>query len=248
MPEIINLKDKKLQAGAPLRCLIYGASGMRKTTLLGTFPEPIKLYDFDHKNKPLYGKDVDIESFNAPSEYGTPESRQTATKIIKDFMTAVKKDKKDPKYKTLALDSISFIDPIVCWYFCDLQGKNNTEPTIEVYGMIRGWYDWLFMELNSSAIGKNVVVIGHEDYDIDKESGVTRILPLITTKIRQKLAAMFEETYYMNTAKGADGKEVYRLHYRTIGKAVAGSQILRTGPGYIDDPSYQKIMQLAGVV
>jgi replication-associated recombination protein RarA len=40
---------------SPLRALIYGPAGSGKTTLAGTFPTPMLIFDFDQKLKPLYG-------------------------------------------------------------------------------------------------------------------------------------------------------------------------------------------------
>ena len=49
-----SLKDAKIDPSQPFRCLVHGAPGTRKTTLFGSWPKPMVVFDFDQKLKPLY--------------------------------------------------------------------------------------------------------------------------------------------------------------------------------------------------
>ncbi len=230
---MLSLKDSKIDKDIKLRILQYGDAGTGKTSLLADFPSPIFVFDFDHKLKVLYGKDVDYESFDCGD-------KEKAASEYERFFSLFRKIKNDPKYKTIAFDSGSLLDNIVERFGIKQLGKFMDVPTLEAYGRIGDIYAWLFPEINS--IDKNVVFNAHQQYKVEKESGEHKILPYITGKTSNILTSMFEETYYRIVTVGLDGKLSYRLYYRPYGKATASSQLLK-GDGFIENPSYTKIME-----
>ena len=235
----INLKDTKIDQDFILRCLIYGVSGAGKTTLAATFPQPIFMFDLDHKFKCLVGKgiDIDIESFDAGNKEAAGKEYARLLKLWKEIKT-------NPKYKTVIFDSLSMLDGMVQRWCLDQAGKSSlVVPDIQLWGHIKDHYQFLFSELNHPSWKKNIIVTAHEDYVVEEESKVHQVLPLISTKIRSVLPMYFEETYYIRTTVEG-GKNVRRMFYQPNGKALANTQVLK-GVGHIDDPTYDKILAVA---
>jgi phage nucleotide-binding protein len=215
-----------------LRVLLYGQAGAGKTELIGSFPKPIWIADFDGKYKPLIGqKDIEITSFATADITTSPE-------LFREFKTEWRNHVKDPKWKTIALDSLTSFDTINLKYFCSLsKGGINESPTLPVYGDQSNYYSFFFSELKG--VQKNVIITAHEFYNIDGDSGIHNILPLITGKsILHKLASQFEEIWYLE--RGQQDKRI--LHWNPFKKAIASSTCLRgTGelilPGLGSTPS-----------
>ncbi len=56
-----------------LRMILYGCAGCGKTYSLRGFPKPMRVFDFDHKLKPLYGEEgIEAIEYNSatPAEAG----------------------------------------------------------------------------------------------------------------------------------------------------------------------------------
>jgi hypothetical protein len=79
-------------------------------------------------------------------------------------------------------------------------------------------------------------MIAHEDYKIDGDSGLHAILPLVTGSTSQEVAAVFKDTWYMEYRKGKR-----KLHYQEYKKCVCTSTTM-AGEGFIEDPTYKKLM------
>ena len=238
----MNLKDATIDQNLWLRLLLYGPSGTGKTHFAGTFPEPIFLLDFDHKYTPMFGRDVELESFkttkaDAPQEY--IRLRQVLKRVSAES-----------KWKTIVIDSMSTLDPIVTEFVLKnspridkATGRPIEHLDLQLYGHHADAWTWLAMDINAIT-GKHVVMIGHDQYKEKKEGSMTpsRTCPLLTgDKIQNKMPGLFQETYYYAWDFNA-GQKVRRLTYRSTPSLIASSAVL-TGQGYLDNPTFPSLLE-----
>lgn len=235
-----NLNTTTLTVGGKpplLRCLFYGDSGSGKTTLAGSFPKPF-IFDFDHKLKVLAGKDIEFESFNADSKESAKDEQERFRRLLTEV-------KKSPKYDTLVIDGITLLSAFSLQWAMKATGKVLERPTLEAYGIQYDFFQWFFMEINSPTINKNIVCLAHANAVTNDDGGIEAIQPLISgKKMPAMLPAYFEETYYLQATQASAGTS-YKAYYRPKGKAIANTQILKGGPGFIENPTYQKIVEAA---
>ena len=101
----------------PLKTVIYGTPGIGKTTFASTFPSPI-LMRFEDGAAAL-----DIPTF--PYLF----------KKLQDFDSAINALLGKHSYKTLIIDSLDWLEPIIWGYVCQQEGKGN----IEDFGYGKGY-------------------------------------------------------------------------------------------------------------
>lgn len=220
------------------RVLIYSLAGAGKTCFAASFPKPLFFFDFDQKLRAIQGvidtKDIDFVSY----PYAEPRECSVAwRKFLKDF----KEIKTDTKYKTIVLDSLTYMDKLLRVHTLIANGKAPEERLqIQHYGEIKDNYEFLLMEFNKIP-GKNILLLAHESPNYDKEGDILLdISPLITgEKIKSELPALFEEVYYLERKGGPEDKRV--LYYKPHKKYIANS-ILLHGSGVIEVPTYESLV------
>lgn len=216
--------------------LLYGEPGVGKTHFLREVPRPLLIFDFDHKLAPLAGeKDVHCISYDV-------ESKDDAPKVVKKFLADFSKYKYSTDFASIAFDSLSILDPLVLRYVMQQSGRMTDMPEIQHWGAHNDRFSFLFMEMNLNAIKKNVFLITHEIYKVEKESNKHKVAPLMNgEKIQAKLPGFFLDTWHMTMQNGER-----KLWYRQHGKCVAASAALGcSDPGYIADPTFSKVLAKA---
>jgi hypothetical protein len=222
----------------PIRAVCYGEAGAGKTHLMREFPKPLILYDFDGKYEPLIG----VEGITVKSFFIT-EAKESKEAWL-DFWAEYKKDKKDPKIKTMVLDSLTSLDSILLPAMLMMMGKDPTNRESRkafmqpAYGELLTVYGTLFDSFK--AVGKHVIVLAHERKDTDDKGSLTNVSPFCSGQMKDKICAIFKDTWYLET-KG-EGKNMRRiLHYKKF-KLRTATSVLMNGEGQIQDPTYEKIV------
>lgn len=234
--ETIDLSKQK-RTDTPLRAIIYGEAGSGKTHLLRSFPKPLLLMDWDGKYEPLIG----IEGVEVVSYYSS--EAKDAEKLIPKFWRDWQEVKKDPKWNTVVLDSLTSLDRTLERYMVMTSGKSKSPDaiaTIQEYGAMKLWYKTYLSSL-CSVPTKNIVVLAHEDFNKDAESEIVSIRPKVTGKIGEDLSSIFKDTWYLEVKQSAAGIQRV-LHYQKYKKYICASVSLE-GNGVVEEPTYEKIMK-----
>ncbi len=222
---------------APLHCIIYGLAGCGKTHLMRNFPKPILLMDWDRKYEPLIG----VEGVEVKSYY--MEEPENAKQLIPQFWRDWQVAKKDPKWATIVIDSVTAIDrALERWAVLTCgKGKHASDrATLSEYGDMKRWYRIFFPSLRT-AVDKNVIVLAHEQSKED-EGQLINIRPFITGKMGDEIASMFPHTFHLEHITGLNDRRV--LHYKKYKKYVCASSAMSGGSGIIENPTYKKIIEV----
>lgn len=220
----------------PLRVILYGEAGSGKTSLMKEMPKPLLLMDWDGKYDPLVG----TPGIEVVSYYSAEAS--DATKLITRFWADWKEAKRDPKWATIVVDSLTSLDRTLERFVVLNSGKNKApddRATIQEYGDLKLWYK-TFLNSICSASDKNIIILAHEQFKEDDESGIISIRPKVTGKIGEDLSSIFKDTWFLEVKQESAGlKRV--LHYQKYKKYVCASVTL-VGNGSIEEPTFKKIM------
>jgi hypothetical protein len=117
-----NIKTKKV--GGLFRGLFVGDPGTGKTVAAGSFPGPMKIYDFDDRIDPLlsfYPFREDIEYITVVSTESERKDTITFIEFCREFM-----DLQDRcPWETVVLDSLTSMSACCVLYALDINGEFN---------------------------------------------------------------------------------------------------------------------------
>jgi hypothetical protein len=130
----------------PLKCVLYGVGGIGKTSFGATFEKPILLPVEDG------GSNIDIDAF----------PRVTT---LEDVVSAINALHGDHSYKTLIVDSLDWLEPLIWAATC----AEHSKASIEAFGYGKGYIEadksWRFVMGGFDSLrankGMNIVCIAH---------------------------------------------------------------------------------------
>jgi len=222
----------------PLHILVYGEAGCGKTHFVRDFPKPMLVLDLDDKYEPLIGvPGIELVQYKMEKP---EDARLLIPKFWRDWQAA----KKDDKWATIVVDSITALDRMLERYVVITSGKGKAagdRATIQEYGDMKRWYATFFPSLRT-AVDKNIIILAHEQERTNDEGQLTSIRPYITGKTGDILSSIFPHTFHLEHVTGAKERRV--LHYKKHKKYVCSSSSLSQGSGAIEDPTYDKILEV----
>ena len=226
-----------------LRALIYGQAGAGKTHLLRDFPKPMLYYNFDHKEAPLVGiEDIDCINYTVEEIKKGSITTLNCEAVFNQFWLDWLEGKRDSKYKTLVLDSLTSLDSILLKAKILASGKQiDDKATLPVYGDMKNFYKTLFMSTQSIQ-GKHVVFIAHEHFKEDEKQGIMHIGPLITGSMSEEISALFNETLHLE-CRETSPKKLERFLYYQKHRLYTATATAFKGDGVIKNPSFKSIME-----
>lgn len=189
-----------------IACLIYGQSGMGKTTLACSAPAPV-LLDFDGG----------IDRLN--------EAHQVPTVQItswKDAEAALAEIEQADEFNTIIVDTLSkMIDSIIT----DICGA--AQPKIQQWGLVNAKFKGFLRTIQ--AMHKNVVFVAQRE--VEKDGEVTRYVPQVRASNYKDIICDLDVCGYMEMVSNK-GKEVRQITFNPSSRS-EGKNTADFAPAYI---------------
>jgi hypothetical protein len=199
----IDGKNLKLD-NTIIRCLVVGDTATGKSTFAASFPQPMKVFDFDKQPSAYAGIESTIDQY--------PENFSGWNEFMRDLAEFVAFQKKEGEnhFKTVVIDSTTSLVNLA------MQHALSVSPSKHPQGIPEGFVhfpivkDYLATMLNRlRAIECHLVVLAHTE--VDTETGTMVIQPALPGKLRVLFPRYFAELYH-SAVKMVDNKPVRFLY------------------------------------
>lgn len=165
-------KTNELVIPTTVKMMIYGQSGMGKTTLALSAPRPL-LLDFDGGVKRVNMAHLDDVDIVQVSQW------QDVQQVVQEDLSA---------YQTIVVDTIGKMMDFIITYKC-----GTRQPQIHDWGGINAEFAWMARTL--SQLDKNVVFVAHRD--TRKEGDDTVFVPSLREKSYNSIVTELDLLGYM---------------------------------------------------
>ena len=165
-------KSNELTIPTTVKMMIYGQSGMGKTTVALSAPQPL-LLDFDNGVKRVnmaHLEGVDIVQIT---------QWQDVQQVLKEDLSP---------YRTIVVDTIGKMMDFIITYKC-----GTRQPQIRDWGGINAEFSWMTRTLSS--LYKNIVFVAHRD--TRKEGDDTVFIPALREKSYNSIVTELDLLGYM---------------------------------------------------
>ena len=205
---------KTLNIGSTnLKCMIIGDISTGKSTFASTFPQPIKVLDWDRGALSYEGIEGDASQYTSDLMGWSTFTREVISL------------KKENPFKTVVLDSMTFAsDACMQATLTEIPTKNVPKGLPE-----KGHYAVLKNKLmgvirNLVTLDCNIVIICHTQVLKDEATGRLLVVPNLVGKLQKTLPGLFDEVYY-SSVKDTEGKKEYLLQTAIDGYYNARSRL-----------------------
>jgi len=203
--------------------LALGMEGAGKTHFIGTFPKPILLYSFDRGYQTLAGLEgIRVKAFMEGERTNPIAGKEFDAEFKKIFNGQEKpykwKDGREEKFKTYALDPLSF------WSMQSMHKIQYDSRTVDNKPTFTEWD--LILKRGADLMEKGIriseeldahfVATCHLKIDKDEDTGQLWFIADMLGSTREKLGAWFDMVVYLKVDKKASGEKVYQMH--TVGE------------------------------
>ena len=194
------------------KILVIGHEGVGKTRFIGTMPRPIYLFSFDKGYLTLAGEPgitvglcMDEDRYK-PHAYADFMARFAELKKGLEYTWP---GGKKEKYKTIAIDSVSFLSTFL---FDHLQRVNNNidKPGgYAVYGTVKSKLQDVINQ--SVMLAEYVVCTALLESTKDDITGEIFFVPSMVGSMKNEVGAWFDGVFFLTVDKKPDGKKEYKM-------------------------------------
>lgn len=188
-------------ASQGITMLVYGESGVGKTTLLGTLPEKDTLI-------------IDVEG-------GIASLRKKSIAVVKvnsnlDNLSAIFEELHKTEYKNICFDSVSELDKHMLMAI-GKTGKNSNVPEMQHYLIVQyKLRDYLRELRDLRDSGKNVFITALEmPLELERVDGsrYTKLYPMISKRIAPEICGLYDIVARMeiSSTEGEEGNRYLRI-------------------------------------
>lgn len=194
------------------KILLIGSEGVGKTNFIKTMPKPIYCFSFDKGYLTLAGEEgitvgvcMDEDRYK-PKAYAEFD-RRFAQLCQGEMYTWA--DGRKEKYKTIALDNLSFLSTAVYNYLQAVNNNIDKPGGYTVYGALKSKLQ--------DVLAKCIMIVDHIvctaliEASKDETTGEIFYTPDMQGSIRNEIGAWFDAVFYMTVDKKPNGEKFYKL-------------------------------------
>lgn len=231
------------------KVLLLGSYGAGKTHFIGTAPKPCAVFSFDRGYDTIAMtpgvKVISILEDDRQFPKAWQQFRLRWQQFIKGEQYTWPDGRKEP-YKTVALDSLTFLSEI-CMNHYQYMGQNvDKKATFTQYQQILE--NMTDIVNDAKRLANHVICTALIKIEKDELSGETLSLPAMIGSIRDNIGAQFDAVFYMYTDKTPQGVEVFRMKtvggYREKAKLRLPANIRSVMAPTITDPNFMTILKM----
>lgn len=230
------------------KLLVIGNEGVGKTNFLKTMPRPIYIFSFDKGYQTLAGEEkitvglcMDEDRYR-PHAYADFAKEFEALQKGKMYKGA---DGKEEPYKTLAIDSLSFLSTFLYDHIQRLNNNIDKPGGYAAYGSVKSKLQDI---LNRAImISEYVVCTALLTTDKDEDTGELFFVPNIVGSMKSEIGAWFDGVFYLTVDKNpTTGQRTYKMI--TVGDRRQKAKLrlpssLAKLVGAFEEPDFGKLME-----
>lgn len=242
--EELNLVDVKADLK---KILLIGPEGVGKTNFLRTMPKPVYVFSTDKGYLTLAGEPgitvgvcMDEDRYR-PHAYADFKARFDALKKGVKYKWP---DGREEAYKTIAIDSLSFLSNYLYDHEARVQNTIDKPGGFGVYGAVKSKLQDIVGQ--SVLLAEYVVCTALVETTKDDITGEIFFVPSMVGSMKNEVGAWFDAVFYMAVDKDPNtGKKVYKMI--TVGDRRQKAKIrLPSGIGNVvsavEEPDFGKLL------
>jgi hypothetical protein len=235
------------------KILLIGQEGSGKTHFIGTMPKPIYLFSFDKGYLTLAGEDgIKVGVCMDDNRYSPHAYADFKTKFdaIKKGDMYTWKDGRKEKYRTIAIDSLSFLGTFLYDHEQRMNNSIDKQGGFGVWGNVKSKMQDIVNQ--SVMLAEYVVCTALLEATKDDLTGEIFYVPSIPGSMKNEIGAWFDAVFYMALDKKATtGEKEYKM--LTVGDRRQKAKVrlprsLQNALSAVEVPDFNLLMKKIGNV
>jgi hypothetical protein len=195
------------------KILVIGHEGVGKTNFIKTMPKPIYIFSFDKGYQTLAGEDkITVGVCMDEDRYKPHAYADFSTKFdqLQKGLKFKNTDGTEEPYKTIAIDSISFLSTFLYDHIQRLNNNIDKPGGYAAYGAVKSKLQDIINR--AIIISEYVVVTALLTTSKDEDTGELFFVPNIVGSIKDEIGAWFDAVFYMTVDKNpTTGAKTYKM-------------------------------------